>query len=110
MSDTRTEKAKRSCFLPRTRCTENERLALEAKAQAAGLSLSEYQRRALLNSGVNVRHRSVDVQASQQLSGIGRNLNQLVKAVHIHGEYDRQQLHALLSALEPLILGLMDGS
>ena len=99
---------KRTHFLPRTHCTKSERSAIEAKAQQAGLSLSEYQRRALLKSMVKVQDNLPVVQAIKQLSGIGNNLNQLTRKAHIHGDYDRQRLHDILNHLEPLILRLME--
>jgi len=101
---------KRSYFLPRTRCTEKERLAIEAKAKKAGLSLSEYQRRALLKAVVNVRHSALDAQAMKLLHRMSANLNQLVKSAHIHHAVDRQHLTEIHHHIEALTMEVINDS
>lgn len=108
--NTNSDDAKRSCFLPRTRCTAAERRAIEAKAKAAGLSLSEYQRRALLGSTVKVRTSTVDVQAMKLLQRMSANLNQLVKSAHIHHAVDSEYLHDMQRSLETMAMEIVDGS
>lgn len=100
-------RAKRSYFLPRTRCTEKERNAIEAKATAAGLSLSEYQRQALLKSVVNVRHNVFDAEAMKLLHRMSANLNQIVKSHHIHHEIDRQHLTEIHNHIETMTMEII---
>lgn len=92
------------------RLSRDEKKAINDNAKKAGLSLSEYQRRACLEPVMVVKESVADTALIHQLLKIGNNLNQLTKHAHVHREYDSERLHALLDRLEPLIFGLMDGS
>lgn len=103
------EKENRDAVLPPLRVSPDERAQIKAKALRAGLSVSEYQRRACLNLSVVTRQTRADAAALvRQLAGIGNNLNQLTRKVHIHDEVDHAHLQALLAALETAIEGLID--
>ena len=104
---------KRTDFLPRTRCTKPERLSIEAKAREAGLSLSEFQRRACLNALVVVQNEKQRADVLRQLAAIGNNLNQLARKSHIQGGLRAatdERLHGALAALEGLLDEVADGS
>ena len=94
---------KRSSYLPPPRVTERERAAIKAKAVEAGLSLTEYQRRACLEAVVVVREPMADNRLIYALLGIGRNLNQLTKKVHIFGEYDMALMRSVLRKIDGLL-------
>ncbi len=100
-------KPKRTSFLPRTRCTETERLAVEKKAAQSGLSLSEYQRRAILDCVVIEQKSILESKVVRELSAIGNNLNQLVRKTHIHDETDSQKMRDLLATIDRIIMGLV---
>lgn len=101
------QKPKRTRFLPRTRCTEQERLALEEKATKAGLTLSEFQRRALLDGIVIERPSVIEPKVVRELSAIGNNLNQLVRKTHIHDETDSQKMRDILATIDRIVMGLV---
>lgn len=102
------EKEYRDVVLPPLRVSTAERDQIKAKALRAGLSVSEYLRRAGLNLSVAARRSQVDGALVRQLAGIGNNLNQLTRKAHIHDEVDYARLQALLAALETVIEGLID--
>ena len=97
------EDTKRTAHLPRTRCTPYERGVIEDRAAQAGLSLSEYQRRACLEAVVVIREPMADNRLIYALLGIGRNLNQLTKKVHIFGEYDMALMRSVLRKIDGLL-------
>lgn len=97
---------KRTDFLPRTRCTKSERLSIEAKARGAGVSLSEYQRRACLSGVVVVQNQRERAEVLRQLAAIGNNLNQLARKAHIQGGLNvglQERLQHSLDALETML-------
>ncbi|NOR70834.1 MAG: plasmid mobilization relaxosome protein MobC [Methylomarinum sp.] len=100
-------KQNRTCFLPRTRCTEQERLEVENNAALAGLSLSEYQRRALLDCLIIRRDNVLETKAIKELSAIGNNLNQLVRKTHINNTADSQKIRETIETIDNLIMGLV---
>ncbi len=100
-------KQNRTCFLPRTRCTEKERLEVEQNAALSGLSLSEYQRRALLDCMIIQRDNILETKTVNQLSAIGNNLNQLVRKAHINNEADSHKIRETIDTIDNLIMGLV---
>jgi len=104
------EPERRSAMLPRPRVTPEERRAIEQKAAACGLTLTEYQRQAALNATVIVRDSTHLVALIRQISAIGNNLNQLTRGAHVTGEADQERVRHILDDLEHLQLELMDGS
>jgi len=106
----RKEKASRNCRLPETRVTENELAAIKSKAAKAGISQSEYQRRALLHAEVVIRENILEAKAVSQLSSIGNNLNQLVRKTHIHDKTDTLKMRQILETLDTVIMRLVIGS
>ena len=107
MSDNANTDTKRTQVLPPCRVTSTERDIIRRKAQKASLSLSEYLRRSALTSAITIRHSPVDAQAVRQLSAIGSNLNQLVKALHIHNSYDRTRLDEILCGIDAIIMEIV---
>lgn len=100
---TTTEPTRRTAVLPAARMTPEELEAVREKARAAGLTLSEYQRRACLSGRVVVRDTSVDVDAVRQLLAVGRNLNQLTKSGHINKTVDEAALRRTLARIEETV-------
>jgi hypothetical protein len=107
MTDVKNDE-QRTAFLPRARCTKKERLAIENKAAQAGVSLSEYQRRALLDCAIITRTPIVDVRAVVALGHIGNNLNQLIRKEHIHDEADTQKMRDILAVIDDIVMGIVD--
>lgn len=103
------KKQPRSKVLSPVRVNEVERELIRAKAAEAGLSVSEYQRRALLDCVIVVRSNIVDVHAVRQLSAVGNNLNQLTRKTHIHDEIDVTRLNDILDNLDTIIMGIING-
>lgn len=105
------EKRRRTAWLPRARCTEEVRAAVELAASRSGLSLSSY----VLAAAANVRPSrgsrpapSVDQKAlAQILAQLGRlngNVNQIAKRINRGGFAEVEELRA--AAAE--IIGLRD--
>ncbi len=97
---------KRTAWLPKVRATTAEREAITAKARAAGLSLSEFQRRACLSGVVVVQNERERVQVVRQLAAIGNNLNQIARKVHVQGGLDgttTARLRDVLATLETML-------
>ena len=102
------EKEYRDAVLPPLRVSTTERDQIKAKARGAGLTLSEYQRRACLNQPVVTRQSRADAALVQQLAGIGHNLNQLTRKAHIFDEVERTRLNVLLSVIRRITAELID--
>lgn len=94
--------------LPRIRLTPGEDDAIRLRAEQAGLSVSEYVRRMAITGKIVPKESAVDVEAVRQLLAVGRNLNQLTRSGHIHGEIDRQALRTALRAVQDAAFRLMD--
>lgn len=110
----------RISFLPRTRCTNHERLIVETKAKEAGLSLSEYQRRASLDGLIISKEPLADIQLilalkklGKEINAIGKNVHQITRTANIHGDIDivrfdrlSGELSARLSTLDTALTSL----
>lgn len=107
---TKIEKSKRTKRLSETRVTEAELATIKAKAAQAGLTVSEYQRRALIDCVVVERKPIVEMQAVRELSYMNNNLNQLVRKTHIHDETDTEKMRHILMTIDMLIMGLISDS
>jgi Mobilization protein NikA len=105
---TSNKKQPRSKVLPPVRVNESERESIKAKAADAGLSVSEYQRRALLDCVIVIRGNVVDINAVRELSAIGNNLNQLTRKAHIHDEIDREHLNDILDNIDTVVMGIIN--
>lgn len=103
------KKTLRSQVLPPVRVSEQERHSIKSRAMESGLSVSEYQRRALLDCVIVVQDNLVDINAVRQLSAIGNNLNQLTRKAHIHDEIDREHLNDILKTIDTIIMGIING-
>lgn len=100
-------KSKRDCRLPETRVTASELETIKTRAAHAGLSTSEYLRRASLKGRVVVHDAATDVDAVRQLLAIGRNLNQLTKSGHINKGVNGAALSETLAKINNAVDGLM---
>lgn len=77
-----TERPARTAVVP-VRLTPGERDGIQANAQATGISLSEFLRRAALKRRLPpLAVPEVNRRTYEELARIGNNLNQLVRAVH----------------------------
>ncbi len=112
MTNNKKQKENALSFLPRARCTEQERRAVMEKARLAGVSCAEFQRRACLDAVIVVRENLIDQIVAEQLMKIGNNLNQLTRLAHIHDEVNAKKLMHVLGIVEKTTLELMghDGS
>lgn len=126
------KKENKTEVLPPCRVTKSERVLIKEKAAEAGLSLSEYERQALIDSVIVKPQNVLDVNTVMKLSEIGsslkyiapisNNLNQLVRKTHIHDETDIERMKEILDQLEnvdwkeikndleKIVIGLVDGS
>jgi len=64
------------------RLTEDEYQALSQKAEVAGVSLSEWVRRAALEQEIPSPRSEIDVNLYKELTRIGININQLARAAN----------------------------
>ena len=97
-------KPRRDRVLPPLRVTQEELATIKARAREAGLSVSEFQRRACLSGKVVVEEdRRVNVEAVRQLLAIGNNLNQLTKSGYIHQAIDRDSLRYVLGQVGSIV-------
>lgn len=113
VTQTNNNKELRTKRFPEVRGTPSEILAAKDKANEAGLSYSEYARRALLSGVIVVRNERKQAELVRALSAIGNNLNQIARSANIHGGLDplnNERLDAVLPALAELIDRLIDGS
>ncbi len=92
------------------RLSRDEKKAINDNAKKAGLSLSDYQRKACLEPIIVAKDNVVDKDLVHQLLKIGNNLNQLTKHAHVHRSYDSDRLHFILDRIETLVFGMIDGT
>lgn len=64
------------------RLTEDEYKTLSSKAEAAGMSLSEWVRRAALEQELPSPRSEIDMNLYKELTRIGININQLARAAN----------------------------
>lgn len=100
---------RRDAVLPHVRVTVAERLFVEEQAGAAGLSLVDYCRHAILRRKVKPRRLEADEQAILALNRIGVNLNQITARVHIRGQLG-DDIQAVLIDIRNAIARITDGS
>jgi hypothetical protein len=79
-----TKRVKRSNHLM-VRLTDTERFVIEGKAKSAGVKPSEWFRQAAKRAKVTARLSPKDMEALRPFSGLGNNLNQLMKLAHKDG-------------------------
>lgn len=83
------------------RIGKNEYQVVKEKADTAGLSVSEYARRCVLNRPIS---HTLSAQQRRELAGMSNNLNQLMQVVHVAGcmtdelETMQQQLRKFLES------------
>lgn len=105
-----TAKEYRTQVLTPVRVTKAERDIIKRKARDAGLSQSEFQRRALLDGAVIVRGNAIDAKAVRQLGAIGNNVNQIARKLNrlnegsaFVPELELDRLRGISATLEKLI-------
>lgn len=85
------------------RTTEAERQAIDHRAVGAKLTRSDYVRQIAIDGQINViQHRTLDPESLLSLTRLGSLLNQIVKQMHIHGEFYPEVLE-LCRKLDDLI-------
>jgi hypothetical protein len=98
------------------RLSPSERIALEEKAESAGLKLSSYLRQAGLNKSILNKTKSVpEINRATyvELGRIGNNINQMTKTAHkslqrgMVCKIDPTELSALLKLLKQIRLEVM---
>lgn len=84
------------------RCSAEEKAAWQAKAEAAGMSLSELVRHSLDKSRLPDRQRQKDLASLvREVAKIGNNLNQIARFANTYKETaDTAQIVAHLAAIE----------
>ena len=80
------EGERRDTRFPDIRMTTAEREAAAEKAAAAGLSLSEFGRRAINGQRITARMSAADEAALRNLNRVGVNLAQIVKRLNMTGD------------------------
>ena len=73
---------RRDDLLPNVRVTVAERTEVERRAEAAGLPLSEFCRRAIFGQRVRPAMPAADAAALAELNRVGVNLNQIAHAMN----------------------------
>jgi len=80
----------------RFRASADEQQQIEAKAQLAGLTVSEYVRRAATGQPVTER---LPAELRQVIVGVANNLNQLTRYAHLR-QFDDQAIAAIVHQLK----------
>lgn len=109
MPRTPSDKTTLNQILPPLRCSEYDCDIVAAKAREAGISKSEFRRRAYRDCKIIVRDRSLEYEAVRDLQGIANNLNQLMRKTHIHDEVDPQKVEQTLSLVKCAIHQIVEG-
>lgn len=104
---TKEEGDKLSATLPAVRCTASEKKLIQTRSEDAGLSVSEYVRRMVLNGQVIIKHNKTDFEATQQLRKLGVNLNQQTKKLNATGVLP-QELKNLWQKLNVVLDQMME--
>lgn len=95
-----TEKLNRQ--LPPVRCTDGEYAVLLGKSSQAGMTLSEYIRRASLEGKIVIRQGKFDFALADQLRRIGVNLNQQTRRLNLGGSVS-PELRSLWTKLDQVL-------
>ena len=104
-ANTKRENPKRTHRLTPVRVTEQELQMLKSRAAQAGLSVSEFQRRALLKGKIIVRSAKADRDVVRHLSEIGSRLLEIKDgAGHAHNN----RLASILEDLDQVIMEIID--
>lgn len=80
----------------RFRASTDEQKQIETKAQVAGLTVSEYVRRAATCQPVQER---LPAELRQVIVGVANNLNQLTRYAHLR-QFDDQAINEILHQLK----------
>lgn len=72
------------------RATPDEAAAIDAKASAAGLTLSDYMRQAAMNALLRrVSRAALDPVTIHHLALLGSNVNQIARVLNVSGDIER---------------------
>ena len=102
------ENRRRTATLPRVRCTEAQRTAVEAEANRAGLSLSSYMLAAVMKgeppraARVPPLEQQVMLQLSGRLGRLNGNVYQIVRSINFKDFPDLYALKDLAEEVEEL--------
>lgn len=110
MSALRKSSSEFNARLPSGRCSFDDLAIIKANAKAAGLSVSEYMRRACIGVKIEPRLSQSDLETIEHLRRIGVNLNQQTRALHARGRHVPKQLEHTLEKIETVLEGLRYGS
>jgi len=109
----KSEAEKRTCYAPAVRMTKQEYSALLASAEASGLSLSEYRRQLYANGYAVARAPIADTglivtlnKNAYELNAIGKNVHQIIRALHIHNDIDLVRFDNMNEQIKPRLLRL----
>jgi len=80
----------------RFRASADEQQQIEAKAQLAGLTVSEYLRRVAIGHPVSER---LPAELRQVVVGVANNLNQLTRYAHLR-QFDDKAINEILHQLK----------
>jgi hypothetical protein len=109
MARPRKDSADRLRALLRSRCSAEELAQVRVRAGGAGLTVSEYVRRAALRGQVVVRQeRGPDLVVAGELRRIGNNINQAMVLAHTQGEIP-VELQRLWAKLELVLDRIISG-
>ena len=88
----------------RVRLTVEERVSVMGKADKAGLSVSEYLRRAALGQTIKApaQQSGLDFETRNELRRVGVNLNQMAKVMNSGGQVPPASLDEAMTKLDDL--------
>ena len=96
--------------LPNLRVTAAERVLVDERAAAAGLTLVEYCRRAIFKSRIAPKRGTVDQALLVELNRVGVNLNQIAHKVNAGRNLPPDFPEALAEVRDAIAKVLADGS
>lgn len=87
----------------RVKLADEEWIGLKKRAEAAGLNLSEYARKALFDCMI-IKYESFDIsKLANELNHIGININQIAKHINERGgEYEKKDIEKLISEFQDM--------
>lgn len=89
----------RSVRLPAVRLTHAERLDAEARAERAGLELSEFVRARVFSDHISPRATPIEASMLTELNRIGNNVNQVARALNRGRDEDPHHIDHVLHEL-----------
>ena len=102
-------KRSRTLVLPPLRVSQSENDCIRARAKEAGLTLSEFQRRACTHNVIKVKDAGfrVNVITLRDLGIVSNNLNQLTRMQHISPHFDEERIKGMFDAIEAITIKIL---